>query len=321
MSDELPTAARVADPGIRALYRQENRWQAWLDVEAALAKAQAELGIIPAPAAEAIAARRPARIARPRPHRRGLRAHRPHDRALGLGIEPGRRRAAWRLGALGRDDAEHHADRRSSGVAPGASGLPAADRRGTCRRWPISPNAAPTCRSPGAPTASTRCPATFGYKPAVWIDEMIRHVERFRAGGAPASLSRCWAAAPAPLPRSANRGRRCRPASRGSSACSSMQVPARTIGDHLAENICLLGLLAATCSKIGARDLYPDEDRIRRGRGAGAARHGRQLDDAAEAQPQALPGHHRGRGRGARHRAVGAWRRCRPSTRPTARRA
>ena len=38
MSDELPTAARVSDPGIRALYRLENRWQAWLDVEAALAR-------------------------------------------------------------------------------------------------------------------------------------------------------------------------------------------------------------------------------------------------------------------------------------------
>jgi 3-carboxy-cis,cis-muconate cycloisomerase len=53
MSDELPTAARVSDPGIRALYRLENRWQAWLDVEAALAKAQQELGIIPKGAAEA----------------------------------------------------------------------------------------------------------------------------------------------------------------------------------------------------------------------------------------------------------------------------
>src|SRR5439155_20723904 len=57
MSDELPTATRVSDPGIRALYRLENRWQAWLDVEAALARAQAELGIIPAAAAEAIAAK------------------------------------------------------------------------------------------------------------------------------------------------------------------------------------------------------------------------------------------------------------------------
>ena len=55
MSD-LPTATRVSDPGIRALYRLENRWQAWLDVEVALARAQAELGIIPAEAAEAIAA-------------------------------------------------------------------------------------------------------------------------------------------------------------------------------------------------------------------------------------------------------------------------
>jgi 3-carboxy-cis,cis-muconate cycloisomerase len=55
MSDELPTAARIADPGIRALYRQENRWQAWLDVEVALARAQAELKIIPQEAADAIA--------------------------------------------------------------------------------------------------------------------------------------------------------------------------------------------------------------------------------------------------------------------------
>ena len=55
MSDTLPTATRVSDPGIRALYRLENRWQAWLDVEVALARAQAELGIIPADAAEAIA--------------------------------------------------------------------------------------------------------------------------------------------------------------------------------------------------------------------------------------------------------------------------
>ena len=61
MADELPTAARVSDPGIRELYRQENRWQAWLDVEAALARAQSELGIIPRAAAEAIA--RGARLA------------------------------------------------------------------------------------------------------------------------------------------------------------------------------------------------------------------------------------------------------------------
>ena len=34
-----------------------------------------------------------------------------------------------------------------------------------------------------------------------------------------------------------------------------MTVPSRTLGDHLAENICLLGMLAATCGKIG-REIY-----------------------------------------------------------------
>jgi len=34
-----------------------------------------------------------------------------------------------------------------------------------------------------------------------------------------------------------------------------MRVPSRTLGDHLAENICLFGLLASTCSKI-AREIY-----------------------------------------------------------------
>src|SRR6185312_5321680 len=57
MSDTLPTASRVADPGIRALYRLENRWQAWLDDEVALARAQEGLGIIAAGTAAAIAPR------------------------------------------------------------------------------------------------------------------------------------------------------------------------------------------------------------------------------------------------------------------------
>src|SRR6201995_1027179 len=36
---------------------------------------------------------------------------------------------------------------------------------------------------------------------------------------------------------------------------TNMPVPSRALGDHLAENICLLGMLAATCGKIG-REVY-----------------------------------------------------------------
>src|SRR5438128_2902783 len=35
----------------------------------------------------------------------------------------------------------------------------------------------------------------------------------------------------------------------------SMPVPSRALGDHLTENMCLLGMLAATCGKIG-REIY-----------------------------------------------------------------
>jgi 3-carboxy-cis,cis-muconate cycloisomerase len=51
---EEPTSLRIEDPGIRALFTESARFQSWLDVEAALAQAQAELGIIPTHAAEEI---------------------------------------------------------------------------------------------------------------------------------------------------------------------------------------------------------------------------------------------------------------------------
>src|SRR5438876_7657463 len=51
---EEPTSLRVDDPGVRALFTEAARFQSWLDVEAALAQAQAQLGIIPDGAAREI---------------------------------------------------------------------------------------------------------------------------------------------------------------------------------------------------------------------------------------------------------------------------
>ena len=50
------TDGRVPDSGVRALFARQYRWQCWLDVEAALAAAEAECGVIPAAAAQAIEA-------------------------------------------------------------------------------------------------------------------------------------------------------------------------------------------------------------------------------------------------------------------------
>ena len=56
MQGERFTSGRVPDPGIGKLFAIEERWQSWLDVEAALSHSQAELGILPRESAEAIAA-------------------------------------------------------------------------------------------------------------------------------------------------------------------------------------------------------------------------------------------------------------------------
>ena len=253
MSDELPTATRVSDPGIRALYRQENRWQAWLRVEATLAKAQAELGIIPQPAADAITrAARLELLDRTRIDEGFARTgHTIVPLVWELSRVTGEPHGGWvHWGATTQNITQtgdllvlRQAYRIFFRLIAGAlEAMADLSERGA--EMPIA----------GRTHGQHAVPATFGYKPAVWIDEMIRHVERLRqiaprlfvamlGGGAGtfASLGAQGPAVQAGLARLLG--------------MRSMQVPARTIGDHLAENICLLGLLSATCSKI-AREIY-----------------------------------------------------------------
>ena len=253
MSDELPTAARVPDPGIRALYRLENRWQAWLDVEAALARAQAELGIIPEAAAAAIA--RSAHLElldRARIDEGFARTgHTIVPLVWELSRVVGDPHGGWvHWGATTQNITQtgdllilrqaHRAFLRLIGQALAAM----ADLAERGAEMPIS----------GRTHGQHALPATFGYKPAVWIDEILRHVERLKqaaprlfvamlGGGAGtfASLGKQGPAVEAGLARHLG--------------MQPMRVPARTLGDHLAENILILGLIAATCGKIG-REIY-----------------------------------------------------------------
>jgi len=253
MSDELPTAARVTDPGIRALYRLENRWQAWLNVEAALAKAQAELGIIPRAAADAIAqGARLELLDRKRIDEGFARTgHTIVPLVWELSRVSGEPHGGWvHWGATTQNITQtgdllvlRQAHRSFFRLMAGALAA-MADLAERGADMPIA----------GRTHGQHAVPATFGYKPAVWIDEMIRHVERLRQlaprlfvamlGGGAGTFASLGAQGPAVQAGIAKQ-----------LGMSSMQVPARTIGDHLAENICLLGLLAATCGKI-AREIY-----------------------------------------------------------------
>jgi adenylosuccinate lyase len=253
MSDELPTAARVSDPGIRALYRLENRWQAWLDVEAALAQAQAELGVIPSEAAAAItAAARYELLDRGRIDEGFARTgHTIVPLVWELSRIVGEPHGGWVHWGATTQNITQTGDllvlRQAHGVFLGliADALAAAaDLAEKGADMPIA----------GRTHGQHAVPATFGYKVAVWVDELIRHTERLQqaaprlfvamlGGGAGtyASLGKMGPPVQQSIARRLGFG--------------SMTVPSRTIGDHLAENICLLGLLAATCGKIG-REIY-----------------------------------------------------------------
>src|SRR5579863_4684846 len=178
MSD-LPTATRVSDPGIRALYKLENRWQAWLDVEVALAHAQAELGIIPHDAAAAIA-----RAA----HLELL------DRAR---IDEGFARTGHTIVPLVWELSRVVGEPHGGWVHWGATTQNITQtgdllvlrqaHRVFLRLIADALTAAAALAEKGAdmPIAGRThgqhaVPATFGYKVAVWIDELIRHTERFR---------------------------------------------------------------------------------------------------------------------------------------------
>jgi 3-carboxy-cis,cis-muconate cycloisomerase len=253
MSDTLPTAARVSDPGIRALYRLENRWQAWLDVEVALARAQAELGIIPRDAAEAIArAARLDLLDRTRIDEGFARTgHTIVPLVWELSRVVGEPHGGWVHWGATTQNITQTGDllvlRQAHGVFLGLIGETLTAMADLAERAADMP-------LPGRTHGQHAVPATFGYKVAVWIDELLRHVERFRQA-APRMFVAMLGGGAGTFASLGNQGPPVQAGIGKQLGFGTMTVPSRALGDHLAENICLLGMLAATCGKIG-REIY-----------------------------------------------------------------
>src|SRR5580658_5502926 len=179
MSDALPTATRVSDPGIRALYRLENRWQAWLDVEAALARAQAELDIIPHAAADAIArAARLELLDRARIDEGFARTgHTIVPLVWELGRVVGEPHGGWVHWGATTQNITQTGDllvlRQAHGIFLRLIGEALSAMADLAERGA-------EMVLPGRTHGQHALPATFGYKVAVWIDELLRHAERLR---------------------------------------------------------------------------------------------------------------------------------------------
>ena len=107
---------------------------------------------------------------------------------------------------------------------------------------------------PGRTHGQHAVPSTFGLKVAVWIDEILRHVERLRGcedrvfvamlGGGAGTLGSLGEI-----------GLDIQDGMAEKLDMGSMPMPSRTTADHLCEYVTLLGMLSATCSKVG-REVY-----------------------------------------------------------------
>src|SRR5215813_7307940 len=252
MQDE-PTSLRIEDPGVRVLFTESARFQSWLDVEAALARAQAELGIIPEAAAKEIL--RKAKLSF-----LDLSAVRAGLARTGHPLVP----LIWELDRVCEGDAGGyvHWGATTQNITQTGQLLQVRQAHHIFLKQLaaiLTTLAALAERTkdallPGRTHGQHAVPATFGYKVAVWIDELCRHVERLHGcedrvfvamlGGGAGTLASLGEIGLATQDKMAAR-----------LGMGSMSVPARTIADHQAEYVTILGMLAATGSKIG-REIY-----------------------------------------------------------------
>jgi 3-carboxy-cis,cis-muconate cycloisomerase len=251
MADRF-TDARVPDPGVRALFTRQHRWQCWLDVEAALAVAEAECGVIPAAAASTIeSAARLAALDVARIERGIAESSHPLMALITeLSAAAGEHGGWVHWGATTQNitqtgdililrEAHRRILRLLAGVLRAAADL--AERTAGLL-------------AAGRTHGQHAVPITFGFKPAGWIDELDRHVTRLRSaqgrvftamtGGAVGTFASLGQAGP-----------RVQDAVAARLGLAPMAVPSRAIADGFAEYVCLLGLLGATGTRI-AQEVY-----------------------------------------------------------------
>ena len=247
------TASRVPDSGIEALLGTEERWQAWLAVESALALTQADLGLIPREAADAITvACRIERLDLERIREGIARTSHPlMPVILELSRVVGEPHGGWVHWGATTQNITQTGDvlvlRKVHGVILGLLGDIMTALANLAERSAEMVMA-------GRTHGQHAVPITFGLKVASWIDEIGRHINRMReleprlfaaiVGGAAGTFASLGDCAPEVQEGVAKR-----------LGLAPMAVPSRSIVDHFAELVCVLGLLGATCRKIG-REIY-----------------------------------------------------------------
>lgn len=246
-------AARPSIADIRNLFVPRNHWQSWLDIEAALAETQAEMGMIPAEAAVEIAGKAnfehvdPAALEADIARTKAPIVSIVRALAKACGGDAGgfvhwgattqnvmltartllMRRAHDAFMAKLGDVLFKLAD-----LADGSAGMLTAGRTNFRQGLPI----------------------TFGFKAAAWIEEFLRHQQRFE-GAEPRVFASLWGGALGAMHSYGDQGVELNRRLSARLGLTPLAVPSRAGTDYIVEYFLLLAMFSATCSKI-ARELY-----------------------------------------------------------------
>lgn len=238
---------------IRALFTQRSLWQSWLDIEAALAEVQAELGVIPQAAAQEI--RRCANFE--------------HIDETALAADMARTRApilslAHALGDACTGDAGgyvHWGATTQNVLQTGRSLQMYRAHKAFMRmfgdvleKFAALADSSADMLTAGRTNHRHALPITFGLKVAAWIEELLRHRDRLVAAEPRVFLS-LWGGAIGAMHAFGEHGPEINRRLSQRLGLHAMRVPTRAGTDHVAEYVLLLALFSATCSKI-AREFY-----------------------------------------------------------------
>lgn len=252
-TDSRFTDGRVPDSKIRSLLSDENRWQHWLSVEAALAFAEAEVGIVPEDAARKIQHFTHIELLDIERIRAGTLHMRHPLMALitELSDAVGRPYNGWVHWGATTQNITQSGDalllKEIHQIILGLIGevLSAMEELAMKGKDMI-------CA--GRTHGQQAVPITFGFKVASWVDEFSRHVDRLKQveprvftvmiGGAVGNYASLGSKGPVIQSIMAKK-----------LGLEPMTVPSRAMSDFLAEYVCILGMIAGTTSRI-AREVY-----------------------------------------------------------------
>jgi adenylosuccinate lyase len=244
---------RYGSPAMRAIWDDRAMIQRWLDVEAALATVEAELGLLPKAAARAIA--RAARVERldlpamKREFGTTWNPVMPLVNALRRVLPPSS--ARWvHWGATSKnimDTGTALQIKDSYAVVLAGLDVVADVLAGLARRHRDTLMA-------GRTHGQHALPVTFGFKAAVWLDELIRQRERLLASR-PRVLVGELGGAVGTLASLGRKGLSVQKRLLKRLGLGVPRVPAKTAGDRFAEFFLLLAMVSASLGKI-AQNIY-----------------------------------------------------------------